>query len=348
LLAAVYEGIGKLGLKNLPVPRIEEDNLLIKVKACAICGTDVKAFTRGISRITIPVILGHEFVGEIVEVGRKVKDFKIGERVTMATTISCGKCQYCTAGLGNLCNNVLPVGTVTDGAFCEYMAIPAAGIQRGNLLKVPEEITDEEGALSEPLGCVINGQSIAEVKSGDTVVIIGAGPIGCMHIDVARARGATQIIVGQRSETRLKLAAQFNVDVLINSSQEDPVSRVLTLTGGKGADIVIVAAPSNEACEKGLEMLAKGGRLSIFSSLFKNNPYLHLDGNRIHYRQIKVCGASDSTPFHQRMALELLRKGKINTRALITHRFPLSKILSAFDTAVQGKGLKIIIQPEEK
>lgn len=348
MLAAVYEGIGKLELKELPPPRIEEDNLLIKVKVCAICGTDVKAFTRGISRITIPVILGHEFVGEVVEIGNKVRDFNIGDRITMATTISCGKCEYCTTGLGNLCADVLPVGTVTDGAFCEYMAIPSAGIQRGNVLKVPEEITNEEGALSEPLGCVINGQNIAEVKTGDTVVIIGAGPIGCMHIEVARARGATQIIVVQRSETRLKLAAQFDVDALINSSREDPVARTLTFTQGKGADVVIVAAPSNEASEKGLQMLAKGGRLSLFSSFFKDNPYLHLDGNRIHYRQIKVCGASDSTPFHQRIALDLLRKGKINTGALITHRFPLSQIISAFDTAVQGKGLKIIIQPEGK
>lgn len=345
MLAAVYEGIGKISIKDIEKPKLSKDGMIIKVNSCAICGTDVKAFTKGISRITIPVILGHEFCGTVVEVGMEVKDFKIGDRITMATTVSCGGCLFCNTGLGNLCENVLPVGTVVNGAFCEYMGVLPLGIKRGNVLKVPDNLSDDEAAISEPLGCVINGQIQAEVSQGDTVVIIGAGPIGCLHIEAAKSRGATKIIVIQRSEFRAGLVEKFDVDKVIISSKEDPVSACLNATNGKGADVVIISAPSNEAAEYALKLIKKGGRLSLFSSFPKDNPKITIDGNLIHYKQIKVVGASDSTSYHQILALNLLSFGKINTSALITHRFPLSKFLNAIEIAKRGESLKIIIKP---
>lgn len=345
MLAAIYEGVGKITLKDIEKPKLTKDGMIIKVNSCAICGTDVKAFTRGIARITIPVILGHEFVGTVVEVGDEVKGFKIGDRITMATTVSCGGCLYCNTGFGNLCENVLPVGTVVNGAFCEYMSVMPLGIKRGNVLKVPENLSDDAGALAEPLGCVINGQIIAEVGQGDTVVIIGAGPIGCLHIESAKSRGATKIIVVQRSAFRASLLEKFDVDRVVISSKEDPVSACLDVTNGKGADVVIVSAPSNEAAEYSLKLIKKGGRLSLFSSFPKDNPDITINGNLIHYKQIKVCGASDSTPYHHVLALELLSSGKINTDAMITHRLPLSKFLEAIEIAKKGESLKIIIKP---
>jgi L-iditol 2-dehydrogenase len=343
--AAVYEGVGKLSVKEIDRPKLTDDNIIIKVLSCAVCGTDIKAYSKGISRITIPNVLGHEFAGRIVEKGKNVEGFKVGDRITMATTISCGHCEFCTAGFGNLCEKVQPVGTILPGAYSEFMEVPAIGIKRGNVLKIPESLSDDEAAVSEPLGCVVNGQMIADVRQADAVAIVGAGPIGCLHIEVAKHRGATKILIAEVSDARLKLAEQFGVDLAINSSKEDLVSAVMRFTGGAGVDVVIVAAPSKEAYEKSLAIARKNGRISLFASLPKDNPVITIDGNLLHYRQIRMCGASDSTAYHQRIALDMLAAGKVNTRALITHRFSLDDILKAIKMLQGGDGLKAIIKP---
>lgn len=352
--AAVYDGVGKLSIKEVEKPQVKEDNIIIKINSCALCGTDLKAYIRGISRITIPVILGHEFVGTITEVGKgitdarqgeKVSGFKIGDRVTMATTIPCGSCEFCNRGLGNLCENVTPVGTVVNGALAEYMEVPSAGIRMGNLLKVPDNVSDDEGSISEPLGCVINGQINAEVGSGDVVVIVGAGPIGCLHIEVAKIKGAKKVIVIQRSEKRLELARRLGVDESICSLKEEPVEKVKQITDGKGADVIIIACPSNESAEKAFLMVKKHGRINYFSSLPKDNPKINIDANLIHYRELKISGASDSTPKHHQMALDLLSGKKINTNVLITHRLNLDQILEGLEIMKSGKGLKVVIKP---
>lgn len=343
MLAAVYHGIGKIRVEEVDPPSLPPGGLLVKVSCCAICGTDYKLLSIENPRFRPPLIIGHEFVGRVVEKDPKVTDFEIGERLTMATTISCGRCELCHRGLGNLCESRICVGTDIAGAMAEYLAIPALALQRGNVLKVPNGLSDEAASLSEPLGCAVNAQLVAGVGLGKTVVVVGAGPLGCLHAELARANGALKVYITQRSEPRLSLARKLAVDEVIDTSVYDPVSQVRQLTQGQGADVVIVTAPNPKAQEEALGMAKKGGAVNLFASLPKDSPYLSINSRLIHYGQIALTGASDSTPYHQKIALELLARGKINTDAIITHRFPLEELERGFEAMREKVGLKLVI-----
>lgn len=345
--ACVYEGIEKFVIKDVEKPLLPAGGMIIKVKSCAICGTDLKIYKFGNPNVIPPRILGHEFVGEIIEMDKDVKNFKIGDRVTMATSVSCGTCILCLKGLGNLCGNKFAVGTMADGAFAEFMSITSHAIKQGNVFKVPDEISDDEGTLSEPLGCVVNAQLIAGVNLGDTVVVIGGGPLGCLHLEVAKINGASKLILIEQSAIRLSLVKDF-VDCGICSSNEDPVERVMKITEGIGADVVIVAAPSIAAHELGFKIISKGGRISFFGSLPKDKSIMNFDTRTVHYNQLKVCGASDSAPFHHRIGMELLKSGEMNVKSIITHKFPLNDIMIGFNTLFEGKALKVVINPEKR
>jgi L-iditol 2-dehydrogenase len=343
--AVVYEGVGRIGIKDVEKPVLVTGGMIIRVESCAICGTDLKAYVHGNPRMKPPVILGHEFVGRVTEVGEGISGFKTGDRITMATSIPCGKCYLCLKGLLNMCEGLLPVGTVLNGAFAEYMLIPPQGIAQGNVILVPNGLTSDEGALAEPLSCVINGQEIVNVGPGDTVVVIGAGPIGYLHVELAKARGAKKVFLVQRSKKRLEFTKNFGVDETVCSGEEDPVIRIMNLTGNKGADVVIVAAPDAQAQAQSIQMASKGGRISFFSSIPKDNPFSTINTNLLHYRELKVCGSSDSRAIHQKTAIDMLASGKINAKSLITHRFPLDKFQEALEIMKKKEGLKIIINP---
>ncbi len=282
-------------------------------------------------------------MGQVVEKDKEVADFQVGDRLTKATTISCGRCELCYRGLANLCESRICVGTDIAGAMAEYLAIPALALQRGNVLKVPDGLSDEAASLSEPLGCAVNAQLVAGVGLGKTVVIVGAGPLGCLHAELARASGALKVCLTQRSQLRLSLAKKLAVDEVIDTSVYDPVSQVRQLTQGQGVDVVIVTAPNPKAQEEALAMAKKEGVVNLFASLPKDSPYLSINSRLIHYGQISLTGASDSTPYHQKIALELLARGKINTEAIITHRFPLKELERGFEMMREKVGLKVLI-----
>ncbi len=343
MLAAVYHGIGKIRVKEVDKPSLPLGGLLLKVSCCAICGTDYKLLSTENPRFKPPLIIGHEFVGQVVEKDPEVSDFEVGDRLTMATTISCGRCELCHRGLANLCENRICVGTDIAGAMAEYLAIPALALERGNVLKVPDGLSNEAASLSEPLGCALNAQLIAGVGLGKTVVIVGAGPLGCLHAELARANGALKVYLTQRSQPRLSLAQKLAVDEVIDASACDPVLEVRRLTQGQGTDVVIVTAPNPKAQEEALAMAKKGGVVNLFASLPQDSPYLSINSRLIHYGQISLTGASDSTPYHQKIALELLASGKINTEALITHRFPLEELEKGFEVMREKVGLKVLI-----
>ncbi len=343
--AVVYEGVGKISIKEVKEPELKDDNIIVKVKACAICGTDYKAYKIGISNIKPPVILGHEFVGEIVEVGSKIKDFRRGDRVTMATTIPCGHCDMCVKGYPNLCRNKMPVGTFINGAFAEYLEVPFKGIESGNLIKVPDNLSDEEGALAEPLGCAINSQNIAGVGFPDTVAVIGAGPLGIIHAELAKARGALKTILIQRSRKRYDMAKKFRIDHTICSEIEDPVKSIMGITGSTGVDVVINAAPSKEAVKLAFSIVAKTGRISLFASVPKDNPYTEIDVNQIHYSQLSVYGASDSTAKNHRDAVSLLASKKISADKLITHVYSIEDFFKGIEAIEKREALKVVIKP---
>jgi L-iditol 2-dehydrogenase len=339
-----FYGQNDLRMENLPIPALEPGGLLVKVEACALCGTDLKMFLKGDPRVPTGQIIGHEFVGRIVEVGKNVTGYVIGERVTMATSISCGGCEWCRTGYTNRCDKLTPISRFYPGAFAEYIAIPPAGVLGGNAVKVPPSL-GELAALAEPLSCAINAQILAGVKLGDTVVIIGFGPLGALHSQVARANGAVRVLAVQRSENRRKLAASLNVDTVINPAEGDPVDRVMKETHGEGADVVIACAPELTAQQQAFNMARKGGMVNLFAGLPKGQSEFTVDSRLIHYRELFVSGGSDSTPRHVELAVKMLAAGWVSDK-IITHRLPLDRFMDGFNLMKESQGLKILLKME--
>jgi len=339
--AAVYEGVGKLIVKEVPRPALKPGGLVAKVACCAICGTDFKMYYAPNPRVKPPVIIGHEFAARVVESATPA--FRPGDRITMATSVACGECWLCRKGLGNLCDGKTCLGTDAPGAYAEFLAVPARAVRLGNVVRVPESVSDELGSLAEPLSCVINSQIIAGVGPGDTVAILGAGPLGCLHALCARARGAGRVIVCQRSESRARLARELPVDEVVTSGS--PVEDVLRLTSKRGADRVIVAASDRKAHEDSIRMVRKGGVVNLFASLPKGDSELALDSRLIHYHEISLTGASDSRPEHVEAALGLLADSSLPWPKLITHRVALDRILDGIRVMGEKSGLKVLVYP---
>jgi L-iditol 2-dehydrogenase len=345
--AVVYGGPGKFELRDVPDPRPERGGLLGRVECCGICGTDYKLFFTENPRFPPGSILGHEFVATVVETNGAAGDLRVGDRVTMATTVPCGACYLCEHGLPNLCPTANCVGAAYQGAFAELIPVSAHAIRMGNVLRVPEALSSRAAALTEPLSCVINAQEIARVGQGVSVVVVGAGPLGCMHIQVARARGAAKVIAVQRSKARCGLAAGFDVDAVVCSEEEDVAARVKSLTSGRGADRVIVCAPDRAAQEQSVHLAAKGGVVSLFASLPKGASDITLDSRVVHYGQISVVGCSDSTAAQGAEALRLLESGAVDPDKLITHEVPLDRILDGIEIMRQKVGLKVLVRVGE-
>ena len=335
---------GDIRIEEIDVPKLQPGGLLVKIEACAICGTDLKMYLKGNPRVKPPQTIGHEFVGKIVEVGKEVEGFSIDDRVTMATSISCGSCAVCKAGHTNRCEKLSCISYDYPGAFAEYLAIPSDGVERGNVVKVPKNLGDL-AALAEPVSCAINSQILAGVKSGDTVVIVGCGSLGAIHAQLAKANGAARIIITQRSQVRLKLAEELEVDEIIDALKFDVVHEVMRLTAGIGADVVIVTAPDAGAQQQGFRMARKGGMINLFASLPKGASELKIDSRLIHYRELFISGASDSTPYHVELAVKLLNEGLISEK-VITHRLPIDKFIDGITLMKECKGFKILIKPE--
>ena len=346
--AAVYYGPGDLRVEDTPQPQVEPGGVLARVKACAICGSDLKGYLKGNPRIRAPQVVGHEFVAEVVEVGAGVKEFSPGDRFTMATSIPCGRCRLCRSGRGNLCPELKPIACHYPGAFAEYIAVAAQAVALGHLLKVPEAVSDEAGCLAEPLSCAVNAQEIAGVSLGHTVVIVGAGPLGLLHAELARARGASRVIVTQRSRRRQELARRFPVDEVVDASGGDQVQQVRELTDGEGADVVIVAAADPVVQGRALEMARKAGVVSLFAGLPGDLAHITVNSRLIHYGEIRLVGASDSTPRHLALALDLLAAGRIHGEKLITHRLPLTDILEGYELVRSRQALKVLIYPSAR
>lgn len=345
-----FYGKEDLRLEEIPVPECPEDGLLIKIEACAICGSDIRNYLTGGSghgNMKHPVTMGHELTGKIVEIGKGVtEDFKKGDVIAIQPAIPCNRCYYCIKGYPNLCENKASISYGIDGGFAEYMAVPPQALKSGCVLTLPEDASPISCSIAEPLGCAINGQELSRVGLGDTVVIMGGGPLGIMHAMLAKIRGAERVILSEISENRIKLDEKFKeIDLIVTSNL---VERVLEETGNKGADVVIVACPSKKAQEESLKVVAKRGRVNFFGGLPKNSSVITLDSNVLHYREIFVHGTSDSTPQHFRQALNLIISGRMDASALISEVLPLSQFKKGIDLVREGKALKVVLTPEAK
>ncbi len=344
--AFVYEkaGVSRL-VQDFPRPRAQADSAVIRVRACSVCGTDLRAWQHGNERITPPRITGHELCGEIVEIGAARKDFAVGQRISMAPAIGCGVCYPCRRGFTNLCDDLQTIGFQSNGGFAEYMEVPAIAFDRGNVYRTPEAVPDEEAALAEPIACVVNGQEFLHIGPGDSVAIFGSGFIGCMHAELARMKGASPIIMIEPNRSRAEAAhALISFSSLIVSSIMDLHAEVKKLTEGRGVDVIVTACPVGQAQKDALSLAAKRGRISLFGGLAKETNGF-LDSNVIHYKELSVHGVHASTPRQNQDVMKWIAAGKLNVRKYITRIYPLEAIETAFKDLQSQSVFKAVVMP---
>lgn len=344
MLALVLEEIGKLVLKTVQKPKVVPGSLLVKVKFCAICGSDLRIVDSGNTRVTPPTILGHEASGEVVAVGEGITRFKVGDRVAIGSDVPCGSCAYCEAGIGNVCPINYAMGYQFPGSFAEYVFLNPLVVEHGPVHHIPENVSYEEAALAEPLACCLNALELCGVNLGETVIIIGAGPIGCMLMELAKKCGAGKVIAVNRTRKRENVVQQV-ADMIIYTSEEDLLSRIQEETGTLGADVVITACSSPQAQIDALKIVRNRGRVNFFGGLPPGAPPTSIDTNLIHYKELLITGAHGSVPRHHRQALELISQGVVKVKKYISSIFPLKDALEAFQKAREKTEMRIFIQP---
>lgn len=346
MFVAQVKSLGRMELAQKPVPDPTDDSILVKVKSCAICGSDVRIFRKGDLRASYPIVIGHEIAGVVEAAGKNVEGLREGDRVCVAPGHGCGECKYCLSGHSNVCINPKPsIGYASDGGFAEYMVPPENVVRLGFVNKIPGGVSFDDASMSELLACCLNAQENTPVCEGDVVLIMGAGPAGCMHIELSRMKKARKVLITQRSADRLRMASRFNPDRLIASGNENLTEAVMQETDGLGADVIFVCAPSKDAQEEALRMVAPRGRINFFGGLPKDACQITLNANETHYKEFFIGGASSSLARQNREALELIAAGKISAEKYITHRFPLERIVEAFETVEGRKAIKVVINP---
>jgi L-iditol 2-dehydrogenase len=344
--AALLESIGSIKVRTVDKPKVRPGTLLVKVGACGICGSDLRTFKSGNPRISCPAILGHEFSGEITEVGEGINNFKVGDRIAVGADIPCGECRWCKKGISNNCEKFIAIGYQLPGAFSEYCLLDELVMKNGPVFKIPNQLDYETAALMEPLACCIHGMDLVRMEKGKTVLIIGGGPIGCMIAMLSRHLGAAKVIVSEVSQTRLDLISKIaKPDCSILGTGAQLKERVLKETEGYGADIIFIACPSVEAQEEGIELLAKNGCINFFGGLPQSARKLALQSNKVHYEEISITGSHGSTPQHNKRSIELLSSRKMNFHELVTHAVTLDNIADGFSFLGSQDALKVMVKP---
>jgi L-iditol 2-dehydrogenase len=342
MLAAVLYGKEHVQLERVPVPGVGPGDLLVRVRAALTCGTDIKVFQRGYHARMImpPALFGHELAGDIVAVGSRVRDFELGQRIVAANSAPCLQCFYCRRGRVNLCEDLL----FNNGAYAEFIRIPSR-IARLNTYVIPPHLDYRDAALAEPLACVVKGVEDSQMRPGDTVAIIGVGPIGSMFIRLAKLRGARVIAVGRR-RSKLQKAMRLGADRVVATEEvSNPVAAVRELTGGHGADIVIEAVGKAETWNWAVEMLRRGGTVNFFGGP-PNGTRVELDTNLLHYSEITCKASFHHTPATMREALDIIASGGISARDFVDAEEPLENLSSVlFRLAEGGSALKTAIIP---
>ena len=346
--AALMHDVEVAKVEDVAEPVLDPAGAILRVEACGICGTDARTFFNGDPRAPEPWLLGHEPVGVLVEVGPKADlpaGITKGDRVFLGSILTCGECRWCRDGFQNLCQRHELYGyDPYPGAYAELAAVPPIATQ--NLFSLPPDLPSDLATAADPFACALNGIEVADIRLGDTVVILGAGPIGCWQTLLARDRGAARVFLSDISEERLALALEvvgrFVDEGWVAGGDAD---ELLSRTGGAGAERVIVAAPSKEAQQSALEMAGKRARVVYFAGLPKHDSVSPLDMNQLHYKELAVLGAYGATHRQYRITMEYLNRRREDLGPIVTHRFPLDRIADAFATIRSGAGLKMVIVP---
>lgn len=337
-----------LGNKTFEVREAElqqpkENEVIIKVGACGVCGTDVHIYhgEKGSAEVVPPVVLGHEFSGEVTAIGSGVQHFQVGDHVTVDPNIYCGKCEFCKTGKKQLCENLYAIGVNRDGGFAEYCTVPAA-----QCLKLEKTVPYEIGAMSEPVACCLHGIKRAQIQPGDTVCIIGGGAIGLIMVQLAKLVGAAAVIVSEPVEMRRQVASQIGADFTIDPIHENLLDRFYELTGKQGADVVIECVGRVEASHQAIELAGKGGHVLLFS-VPKPGTEVALDLMSVYKKELTICG-SFINPDIQYKAVELINSGRLDLAPIITNRYPLNQMEEAIKKQMSSDSLKVIVVPNMK
>jgi len=345
--AAVLVNYDSVEVRNVPEPECGDNEAILKVHSCAVCGSDIRIYHYGNDRVKLPAIMGHEIAGEIVETGKNVTRVKKGDRVAIGADVPCGKCYWCTNGMGTNCSINYAIGYQFPGGFQQMMALNETTLNYGPVTPIPEHISYDEAAIAEPLACAINGLELAQFSIGKSMCIIGLGPIGCMMLELSKVFGASRVFAAQRSKRRLKLAKPFLPDArFIATEDENLVEVIMEETGGEGVDLAITTAGTVKAHEDAIQIVRHRGYVNLFGGL-KNQPELTFDSNLIHYKECFVMGSHGSLPRHHKIAVDMISRGYVQAEKYISNTFPLDDISAAFAYHESREGLKVIVHPNE-
>jgi L-iditol 2-dehydrogenase len=344
--AAVVRAPMDFDVEPAPLPEAPAGGFLLNVKACGLCGSDLRTLRSGHYKVKLPYIIGHEICGVVAETGPGYAGpWQVGELLSMGPVVYCGHCDFCLEGQFELCENYREIAQSWPGGMAEWMAVPPEAVRLGVIERVPVGVDPGNAAIAEPISSCLNAQERGQVGLGDTVLIIGSGPIGCIHIALARLHGADKIIIADINAERLRLAEPFAPDAVIDASKADLVSEVRRLTNGRGPDVTVTATPAPVAVVQAVDIARKGGRILLFGGLPKDDSKPPVDMNLVHYRALSLIGTTTFAPRHYRLAVKLVSSNRIPVDKLITHRFPLSEFKRGAMMALEGKVLKAVFEP---
>ena len=346
MIAAVFNGPDEIDVKEVETPEVGAGEVLVEVGANTVCGTDVRIL-RGEKTTGIypPSILGHEFAGRVAAVGGGVEGYEVGAPVAMSPTIPCRRCFYCKRDMENVCANWKAMGYEVDGGLSQYVRIPADAVEAGCLFVAHEDVPPEQLALAEPLSCCVNGQRLSRVGLDDTVLVMGAGPIGLFHVQLSLLAGARTVIVSEPLEPRQRFARDLGPQVVtVDPTSEDLPGVVAEHTDGLGVDVVLICIGMPPLVNQAFELARKGGRINVFAGLAKDG-WAEVAANLIHYNQLEVTGVTGARRSDYDVALRLVESGRVDVSDMVTHRFPLQDAVEAIETSAGGEGIKVAVMP---
>jgi len=340
MLAAKLFGKEDLRVVEVPVPSVGEGEILVRVKTATVCGTDLRMFKNGEDGVdeNHPLTLGHEFAGFIEDIGNGVTQLERGERVCVAPNIGCGVCRRCVSGESHHCKERRAIGIHMDGGLAELVKIPREAVNNGNVVSIADGVSFGAAAANEAFSCAYNAYERYRVDPGDTVVIIGAGPVGLMHAKLALMSGAAKVIMNDLSRSRLDECA--SIEPRITAVTENLPEFVRDTTGGDGAEVVITACSVATVQQSAFSLAGIDGRVCFFGGLPKGQELVQLDTNQIHYKQLTVIGVTRSSHAHYRRTLDLISKGFVDIDPIVTHSFGIKDAARAFDNNSRAIGLK--------
>lgn len=339
----------RIEVKEVETPSVSGGDVLLKTEFAAVCSTDVKIFTgkKKVDYLDFPVVLGHEFVGKVVETGKEHEKFNKGEYLVPYPLISCGECEQCLKGNQNLCTETSALGYNYDGGFAEYVRLPGQIFNnaRSRVIKLPDEFALKKASLIEPVSCAFNGLKRSRVTEGNSVLVVGLGFMGLVMVQMARLFGATQVVGCDPIEGRRKKAKALNADSVLDPSEEGYEEKVLNLSSGKGFDAVIAALGSPPVFEDSLKYVKRGGTLNLFGGA-PHDSQIEINPNNIHYGERDLVGTSAYQLNHSRDVLNIIESDQIQLNKLITNQFPLKDTEEALESVANNEDIKALISFE--